>query len=196
MRPDSSFVSSYPGCDVRQDVHRPLQSDRLCPNDTDSAHPQRRPILRDWIAIDLRSVRIPPLLAAPALTPRRYQTYPASHLIARLTSRSQHLLALRISEFLHLSPAPVLRHWAKSKIASAKGGAEDEEVCRIIVDKLKDQIDVSCADVAQTAWTSGQIGLATKVRRVVPSSSGDTDDSNSYWITNLEHQNKSHCCSI
>lgn len=127
---------------------------------------------------------------------RRYQTYPASHLIARLTSRSQHLLALRISEFLHLSPAPVLRHWAKSKIASAKGGAEDEEICRIIVDKLKDQIDVSCADVAQTAWTSGQISLATKVRRAVLWSSVETDDSISYSITNLERQNKSPYCSI
>ena len=63
-----------------------------------------------------------------------------------------------------MSPAPVLKHWAQAKIASAKGAEDDDEICRVIVEKLKDQVDVSCADVAQTAWTTGQTILATKVR--------------------------------
>ena len=36
-------------------------------------------------------------------------------------------------------------------------------MCLSIVEKLKDQVDVSCADVAQTAWSVGQTGLATKL---------------------------------
>jgi hypothetical protein len=98
------------------------------------------------------------------LSQNRYQAHPPSHLIARLTSRSQHLLSLRISSYLHLSPAPVLKHWAQAKIASAKGSTSNEDqVCRAIVDKLAQQADVSCADVAQTAWTTGQTSLATKL---------------------------------
>ncbi|KAL8276676.1 hypothetical protein RQP46_010944 [Phenoliferia psychrophenolica] len=106
------------------------------------------------------------------LTYEQYQAHPPSHLLSRLTSRSQHLLALRISSFLHISPAPVLKHWAQAKIALAKDGTDtDEQVCRAIVDKLKDQDDVSCADVAQTAWTTGQTGLATKLLDFEPRAS-------------------------
>lgn len=101
----------------------------------------------------------------------RYLAHPPSHLISRLTSRSQHLLSLRISEFLNLSPAPVLKHWAQAKIESVRGesGAEaDDEICRTIVAKLKEQRDVSCADVALTAWDRGKSALATKVSFFAP----------------------------
>ncbi|KAM0749316.1 vacuolar protein sorting-associated protein 16 [Meredithblackwellia eburnea MCA 4105] len=106
------------------------------------------------------------------LTFDQYQAHPPSHLIARLTSRSQHLLSLRISNYLRISPAPVLKHWAQAKISSSKGGPESEEdICKIIVDKLRDQDDVSCADVAQTAWSTGQSALATKLLDFEPRSS-------------------------
>ncbi|KAI5475070.1 hypothetical protein MNV49_001946 [Pseudohyphozyma bogoriensis] len=95
------------------------------------------------------------------LTYDQYQAHPPSHLISRLTSRSQHLLSLRISSFLRLSPAPVLKHWAQAKIADK--GEDDDEICRVVVEKLRDQLDVSCADVALTAWTTGRVGLATKL---------------------------------
>lgn len=36
-------------------------------------------------------------------------------------------------------------------------------MCSAIVEKLKGQTDVSCADVAQTAWATGQTVLATKL---------------------------------
>ncbi len=84
-------------------------------------------------------------------------------MIARLTARSHHLLALRISAFLHLSPAPVLQHWAQAKIAAAQGTQEEDTACRVIVAKLKDQSDVSCADVAVAAYAEGKAALATKL---------------------------------
>ena len=95
----------------------------------------------------------------------QYRRHAPEQLIARLTARSHHLLALRIAGFLKLSSAPVLRHWAAAKVAMAKGGADDEDaaVCRLIVERLRGQADVSCADVARTAWTTGQTALATKL---------------------------------
>ncbi|TKA54279.1 hypothetical protein B0A53_03371 [Rhodotorula sp. CCFEE 5036] len=84
------------------------------------------------------------------LTWDQYRSRPISHLISRLVNRSQHLLALRLSAFLGLSPSPVIRHWAQQLIAAsapavaaatttatAPGPQSDEEVCRVIVDKLR-----------------------------------------------------------
>lgn len=89
---------------------------------------------------------------------------PPSQLIARLTARSQHLLALRIADFLKLSTAPVLRHWARSTIlASRASGADVAGTCALIVGKLKGHSGVSPADVARTAWESGQGQLATRL---------------------------------
>lgn len=84
---------------------------------------------------------------------RRYHSLPPSHLIARLLSLNQHLLALRISAFLSLPLTPVIHHWARQLIASSspselgkqptKGGRaqqnllSDEEVCQQIVAKLR-----------------------------------------------------------
>ena len=93
----------------------------------------------------------------------RYTSQPPTQLIARLTARSQYLLALRISSFLLLSPAPVLQHWAQAKIVAAQGTEEEDMACRLIVAKLKDQSDVSCADVAVTAYSEGKASLATKL---------------------------------
>lgn len=42
---------------------------------------------------------------------------------------------------------------------------------RVIVDKLQDQADVSCADIAQSAWSSGRPTLATKLLDYEPRAS-------------------------
>ncbi|GAA6015045.1 hypothetical protein JCM11491_001639 [Sporobolomyces phaffii] len=80
------------------------------------------------------------------LTFDQYTSRPPAHLIARLNSRSHHLLALRISASLGLSPSPVLRHWAQRLIASSSPSNSsnahglpprtDQEICTQIVDKL------------------------------------------------------------
>lgn len=92
------------------------------------------------------------------------------HLIARLTARNLHLLALRISSFLSLKPDVVLKHWASAKIIrskSAAGDDEDQELCKLIVDKFEKLGggDVSYAEIARRAWEGGKAGLATKVSR-------------------------------
>ncbi|BGP40027.1 Vacuolar protein sorting-associated protein 16 [Rhodotorula kratochvilovae] len=79
------------------------------------------------------------------LTWEQFHSRPASALIAHLLALNAHLLALRLSAFLSLPPAPVVRHWAAALIAAsapglahdgAAGPVGDEEVCARIVDKL------------------------------------------------------------
>lgn len=93
-------------------------------------------------------------------------------MIARLTSRNMHLLALRISEFLNLKPDPVLKHWACAKISKSRPSIKDtgsrdgdDEICRVIVEKFEGLggVDVSYAEIAKKAWEAGRTGLATKV---------------------------------
>jgi vacuolar protein sorting-associated protein 16 len=105
----------------------------------------------------------------------RYIQASPHHLIARLTARNQHLLALRISTFLHLKPDVVLRHWASAKISQSRRESEesgivddDEEICRLIVAKF-DTLGpdaaqgVSYSEIAKKAWLAGRSRLATKV---------------------------------
>ncbi|KAI5121711.1 hypothetical protein M0805_002104 [Coniferiporia weirii] len=96
----------------------------------------------------------------------------AEHLITRLTSRSLHLLALRMSTYLILKPDNVLKHWACAKIARAKSSASagdadagDDELCRVITEKFKSVggARVSYADIAKRSWEVGRPGLATKL---------------------------------
>lgn len=102
------------------------------------------------------------------LTYSEYQYVSPAHLINRLTSRNLHLLAIRVSSFLSLKPDVVLKHWASVKIARSKSSAvdgEDDEVCRLIVDKFEKLGggEVSYADIARRAWEVGRTGLATKL---------------------------------
>ncbi|GAA5928869.1 tethering complex subunit VPS16 [Sporobolomyces koalae] len=96
------------------------------------------------------------------LTIDQFNARPRSNLIARLNSRSQHLLALRISSFLGLSPSPVLRHWAQQLIAASSPSSSaavlntnalprtDEQICQQIVEKLS---TVSLAPIAPSVKT-------------------------------------------
>ncbi|KAH7096912.1 vacuolar protein sorting-associated protein 16 [Auriculariales sp. MPI-PUGE-AT-0066] len=92
-----------------------------------------------------------------------------SHLLVRLTARSQHLLALRIASHLSMKPDAVLKHWASAKIARAKkadGTTEDDAaICKTIVDKFL-QLgggDVSYAEIARRAWEVGRLPLAIQL---------------------------------
>ncbi|SCZ98560.1 BZ3500_MvSof-1268-A1-R1_Chr3-1g05464 [Microbotryum saponariae] len=108
------------------------------------------------------------------MTYDQYQTHPPSHLISRLTSRSLHLLALRISSYLALSLAPVLKHWAQAQISSSPTSltaTEEAHLVSLIVSKLSDQADISSADVANTAWQLGRSSMATKLLEFEPKGS-------------------------
>ena len=110
------------------------------------------------------------------LTYAQYSYTSPSHLISRLTARSLHLLALRISTYLSLKPDPVLKHWACAKIAKSKGGGDagagdvaDDELCKVITEKFRSVGGgkVSYADIAKRSWEVGRPGLATKVSCIV-----------------------------
>ncbi|CAO1628240.1 unnamed protein product [Jaminaea pallidilutea] len=109
----------------------------------------------------------------------------AMSLIARLTGRNHHLLALRIAEHLNLRPDSILKHWARAKIARSRstgvtpngegGGTHDEDeiLCSQIVRKFESQEGgggdgrligaVSYASIASSAFAAGKSRLATKL---------------------------------
>lgn len=91
----------------------------------------------------------------------RFQRLGADALIDRLINRNNHLLAIRIAEYLKLRTDKILIHWACEKI---KSSTEDEEtICRTIVDKLAKKSGLSYAEIAKTAHDAGQTRLATKL---------------------------------
>lgn len=111
------------------------------------------------------------------LTYEQYISHPPDHLISRLTVRSHYLLALRLTEFLNLSPAIVLRHWARSLILnmsapssteSSKPEATPALICRRIVSKLKNRHGVSPADIAEIAWSLGKTKLCAELLTYEP----------------------------
>lgn len=82
-------------------------------------------------------------------------------MIDRLINRNNHLLAIRIAEYLKIRTDKILIHWACEKI---KSSTEDEEtICRTIVDKLAKKPGLSYAEIAKTAHDAGQTRLATKL---------------------------------
>jgi len=94
--------------------------------------------------------------------------------------RNRHLLALRIASYLKLSSAPILRHWAQVKVHQSKNDKEEAiSTCLAIVKRFKEENekdsigsnDVSCADIAKTAWEEGKLVLATKLLDYEPRAS-------------------------
>ncbi|KWU43122.1 hypothetical protein RHOSPDRAFT_20057 [Rhodotorula sp. JG-1b] len=96
------------------------------------------------------------------LTWDQYRSRPLSHLIARLVNRSQHLLALRLSAFLGLSPSPVIRHWAQQLIAASAPAvaAATTTATASRGDGLGPDLPLSSADIALTAFRLGRRRLA------------------------------------
>ncbi|KAI8443179.1 Vps16, N-terminal region-domain-containing protein [Phakopsora pachyrhizi] len=103
------------------------------------------------------------------LTYEQYSAHSPAHLISRLTARSHHLLALRIAEFLNLSPGLVLRHWARNLILSAPKATEfasantSHGICQKIVSNLEGRHSVSPADIAEIAWSLGKSQLSVEL---------------------------------
>lgn len=103
------------------------------------------------------------------ITYDQYMTAGPPALITRLLTRNQHLLALRISQYLGLRPDPVLKHWAAARIMRSKTDPRDTEsdavLCDAIVDKFEREGEkgVSYAEIAKKAWEAGRVRLATMV---------------------------------
>jgi vacuolar protein sorting-associated protein 16 len=80
-------------------------------------------------------------------------------LVARLLSRQEYLLALRIAGYLRSPTDKIYVHWASAKV---KVGAEDDEtICRLIVEKLSGKAGISFEAIARAAYDEGRAHLAT-----------------------------------
>lgn len=81
--------------------------------------------------------------------PISYEQYVAAGptaLLSRLTAQNHHFLSLKIAHFLHIRPDPILKHWARAKIARTRpalGGSTstmstaEEQLCADIVHKFR-----------------------------------------------------------
>lgn len=94
------------------------------------------------------------------LTIEEYNKLGDHALVERLTHRNLHLLALRVCEYLKLSPNSVLIHWASSKLESSTS-LSDESLAKTIVSKLEMYPGISYAEIATSAFRSGRLKLAT-----------------------------------
>ena len=87
-------------------------------------------------------------------------------LIERLINRHEYLLALRISDYLHLPTDKIYVRWASQKV---RVSTEDEEsICRLIVQKLHGKQGVSFEEIARSAYDEGRARLATELLNYEP----------------------------
>ena len=84
-----------------------------------------------------------------------------SRLISRLVNRHEYLLALKLSDFLHLPSNRVFVHWASQKVKSSSG--DDDAISAQIVAKLKAHHGISFSSIARTAHDEGRSALATSL---------------------------------
>ena len=87
------------------------------------------------------------------LTPER--------LVRRLVNRQEYLLALKVSEFLHLPVDKIYVHWARQKVRSSS--TDEDTICEEIVRKLNGKRGISFEEVARAAYDEGRGKLATEL---------------------------------
>ncbi|KAF2486194.1 Vps16, N-terminal region-domain-containing protein [Neohortaea acidophila] len=87
------------------------------------------------------------------LTPER--------LVQRLVSRQEYLLALKVSEFLHLPVHRIYVSWARQKVRSSN--TNEDSICEEIVRKLNGRRGISFEEVARAAYDEGRGTLATQL---------------------------------
>eukprot|EP00258_Populus_trichocarpa_P035766 XP_024451785.1 protein VACUOLELESS1 isoform X2 [Populus trichocarpa] len=104
------------------------------------------------------------------LSIEQYKLLSAPVLVGRLINAHQHLLALRISEYVGLNQEEVVMHWACAKI-TASLAIPDAALLEILLDKLKLCKGMSYAAVAAHADRSGRRKLAAMLVDHEPHSS-------------------------
>lgn len=96
------------------------------------------------------------------LTIQQYNRLTPEVLVARLTARNQHLLALRVCDLLKLKTERVLIHWACEKVRRmADAKASDEEINHVIRKQLDPYGKVSYLPIAEAAFAKDRRRLAT-----------------------------------
>lgn len=104
------------------------------------------------------------------LSIQQYKLLTPSVLVGRLINAHQHVVALRISEYLGMNQEVVIMHWACAKI-TASLAIPDVTLLEILLDKLKICKSISYAAVAAHADKSGRRKLAAMLVEHEPRSS-------------------------
>ena len=91
----------------------------------------------------------------------QYLRLTPGRLVERLTNRHEYLLAIRISEFLQVPADQIYVHWASQKVRIST--ADDEAVCKLIVQRLDGKPGISFEAIAQAAYDEGRAHLATQL---------------------------------
>ncbi|XP_059431265.1 protein VACUOLELESS1 [Corylus avellana] len=129
---------------------------------------------RDRIQEMCRTLRVLNAVCSPEigipLSIQQYKLLTPSVLIGRLINAHQHLLALRIAEYLGMNQEVVIMHWACSKI-TASSAIPDATLLEILLDKLKLCKGISYAAVAAHADKNGRRRLAAMLVEHEPRSS-------------------------
>jgi hypothetical protein len=96
--------------------------------------------------------------------PMSYEQYirlTPERLVSRLVNRQQYLLAVKVSEYLHLPIDRIYVHWARQKVRSSS--ADESTICEEIVRKLEGKRGISFEEVARAAYDEGRGKLATEL---------------------------------
>lgn len=95
------------------------------------------------------------------LSYEQYQRLTPEGLIQRLINRHEYLLALRIAGYLKLPTNQIYVHWASAKVRM--GSEDDEDICRLVVEKLAGKPGISFEAIASAAYDEGRGRLATEL---------------------------------
>ncbi|KAI9878615.1 MAG: hypothetical protein M1830_000382 [Pleopsidium flavum] len=87
-------------------------------------------------------------------------------LVQRLVNRHEYLLAIRVSEYLHLPTDKVYIHWASQKVRTSSD--DEDAICRLIVTKLNNKHGISFESIARAAYDEGRSHLATELLNFEP----------------------------
>ena len=95
------------------------------------------------------------------ISSEQYTYLTPEKLIQRLINRHEYLLAIRISDYLHLPADRVYVHWASQKVKVST--ADDDEICALIVERLNGKGGISFESIARAAHDEGRTRLATEL---------------------------------
>ena len=87
-------------------------------------------------------------------------------LISRLINRHEYLVAIKISEYLHLPANKIYVHWAIQKVKIAS--SDDDAISNLIVSRLKGKSGISFSSISQAAYDEGRGHLATSLLNSEP----------------------------
>ena len=91
----------------------------------------------------------------------QYQQLTPSQLIRRLIHRHEYLLALRLSEYLHLPTNDIYVHWAIQKVRHS--ASPEDTILSTVVSRISTKRGISFESIARAAYDEGRSHLATEL---------------------------------